>query len=463
MTSRYRSPTSAGTPRRPRSVPWLSRPLISFHLVLAITAALTVLGLVMVLSASSVEAYLSDGSAYSLFFQQLLGVLLGAAAFYLALRAPVRLVRRVSFAAFALSIVMLVLVLVPGIGTQIQGSRRWFSIAGISFQPSEFAKIALVIWGAHLLALRSHRYDWRGRVRDVLLPLLPGAGLMCVLVVLQPNLSTTITLGIILLALLWFSGFDKLLFGGLLLGCLAAAVLLTFTAGYRADRIKSLFNPGSDPQGLGYQSMQAKLALADGGLTGQGLGQSESKWSYLPNAYNDFIFAIVGEELGLIGCVTVLALFGSLAFVGMRIAMRSVDPFLRLLAAVSTTWICGQAVINIGYVEGLLPVTGLQLPLISYGGTSTTLTLLMFGLLANAARHEPAAIASVHARQYARGLAFLRLPLPVPYGDADRRRPASGKRRSHAPKPRQNARGPDDPSGRRGAGGRQPRTRGEYR
>jgi cell division protein FtsW len=305
MTSRYRATNSAGTPRRPRSVSWLSLAADLVSPGARDHGGVDVLGLVMVLSASSVEAYVCDGSAYSLFFQQFLGVLLEGGGVLSrvtgtrqdrsqSLICGVRAVHRDAR---------------PGVdpgnrhpdpGLQALVLDRGDLVPALGIREDRAGDL-----GAHLLAIRPHRHDWRGRVRDVLLPLLPGAGLMCMLVVLQPNLSTTITLGTIVLALLWLSGFDKLLFGGLLLGCLSAATLLTFTSGYRADRIKSLFNLGSDPQGLGYQAMQAKFALADGGLTGQGLGQSESKWSYPPNAYNDFIFAIVGEELGLIGCVTV--------------------------------------------------------------------------------------------------------------------------------------------------------------
>jgi cell division protein FtsW len=153
--------------------------------------------------------------------------------------------------------------------------------------------------------------------------------------------------------------------------------------------------------------------LADGGLFGRGLGQSRAKWSYLPNAHNDFIFAIIGEELGMIGCLAVIGLFGLFVYTGLRIAMRSVDPFLRLLTAGATCWVFGQAMINIGYVVGLLPVTGLQLPLVSYGGTSTAITLLMFGIIASAARHEPEAIAALHAGQEGRIARALRLPLPA--------------------------------------------------
>ena len=168
-------------------------------------------------------------------------------------------------------------------------------------------------------------------------------------------------------------------------------------------------------QDTGYQARQAKYALAHGGIFGDGLGQGVAKWNYLPNAHNDFIFAIIGEELGFVGAAGLLALFGLFAYTGMRIARRSADPFLRLLTATTTMWVLGQAFINIGYVIGILPVTGLQLPLISAGGTSTAATLFMIGIMANAARHEPEAVAALRAGRDDKWNRLLRLPLPEPY------------------------------------------------
>ena len=194
-----------------------------------------------------------------------------------------------------------------------------------------------------------------------------------------------------------------------------AAMVLALTAGYRSDRMRAFLNPGDDPQGMGYQARQAMYSLADGGIWGRGLGQSRAKWNYLPNAHNDFIFAIIGEELGFLGCALVLGLFALFVYTGLRIASRSVDPFLRLLVGAATTWITGQALINIGYVVGLLPVTGLQLPLVSAGGSSLAITLLMFGIIASAARHEPEAVSALHAGLDGRFSRLLRLPKPEIY------------------------------------------------
>src|SRR5260370_32147710 len=196
---------------------------------------------------------------------------------------------------------------------------------------------------------------------------------------------------------------------------MASAAILAVSAGYRSDGVQSWLNPVADAQGSGYQARQARFALAIGGVFGDGLGQSSAKWNYLPNAHNDFIFAIIGEELGFVGAVGLVCLFGPFAYTGMRIARRSTDPFLRLLTATATLWVMGQVFINVGYVVGLLPVTGLQLPLISAGGTSTATTLLIIGIMANAARHEPEALAALRAGREDRMNRLLRLPLPEPY------------------------------------------------
>jgi cell division protein FtsW len=325
---------------------------------------------------------------------------------------PVQLMRNMAFSGFALTVVMLVLVLIPGIGKEANGSRGWFVIAGFSMQPSELAKIAFAIWGAHLLAARRME---RASLREMLIPLVPAAIIALALIVAQPDLGQTVSLGIILLGLLWYAGLPLRVFMSSLVAVMASAAVLAVSEGYRSDRVQSWLNPGADTQGSGYQARQARFALANGGVFGDGLGQGSAKWNYLPNAHNDFIFAIIGEELGFVGAVALLCLFGLFAYTGMRIARRSADPFLRLLTSTATLWVLGQAFINVGYVVGLLPVTGLQLPLISAGGTSTATTLLIIGIMANAARHEPEAVAALRAGREDRMNRLLRLPMPEPY------------------------------------------------
>ncbi|OIN81515.1 putative lipid II flippase FtsW [Mycobacterium malmoense] len=397
---------------RSRFGAWLGRPMTSFHLIIAIAGLLTTLGLIMVLSASGVRSYDTDGSAWIIFGKQVLWTIIGVVGAYAALRMSVRFIRRVAFTGYVVTIILLVLVLVPGIGNLANGSRKWFVIAGFSMQPSELAKIAFAIWGAHLLAARRME---RASLREMLIPLVPAAVIALALIVAQPDLGQTVSLGIILLALLWYAGLPLRVFVTSLAAVFVAGAILAMSAGYRSDRVRSWINPENDPQDTGYQARQAKFALAHGGIFGDGLGQGVAKWNYLPNAHNDFIFAIIGEELGFVGAFGLLALFGLFAYTGMRIARRSADPFLRLLTATTTMWILGQAFINIGYVIGVLPVTGLQLPLISAGGTSTAATLFMIGIMANAARHEPEAVAALRAGRDDKVNRLLRLPLPEPY------------------------------------------------
>ncbi|OBF62690.1 cell division protein FtsW [Mycobacterium sp. 852002-51971_SCH5477799-a] len=391
---------------------WLGRPMTSFHLIIAVAGLLTTLGLIMVLSASGVRSYDADGSAWVIFGKQVLWTVIGLIACYASLRMSVRFLRRVAFTGYVVTVILLVLVLVPGIGNLANGSRKWFVVAGFSMQPSELAKIAFAIWGAHMLAAR--RLE-RATLRELLIPLVPAAVIALALIVAQPDLGQTVSLGIILLALLWYAGLPLRVFVTSLMAVFVAGAVLAMSAGYRSERVRSWINPENDPQDTGYQARQAKFALAHGGIFGDGLGQGVAKWNYLPNAHNDFIFAIIGEELGFIGAFALLVLFGLFAYTGMRIARRSADPFLRLLTATTTMWVLGQAFINIGYVIGILPVTGIQLPLISAGGTSTAATLFMIGIMANAARHEPEAVAALRAGRDDKMNRILRLPLPEPY------------------------------------------------
>ncbi|MCP2253406.1 cell division protein FtsW [Prauserella aidingensis] len=392
---------------------WLSRPLADFHLILAICGLLVVLGSVMVLSASSVSSYDpgNAGSVYALFQRHLVFVAIGAVVFWLGVRIPLPRIRTLSPAAMVVALGLLALVLTP-LGTEQNGSQGWFVVGPLSLQPVELGKIVLALWGAHILVTK---YQVLHQWRHLLVPVVPGALLMCALVMAQPDLGGTVPLGIVLIALLWFAGAPKRLFGIVLAAGVAGAVVLALIADYRLDRVMTFLNPGADPLGKGMQANQALYALADGGLFGKGLGQGQSKWMYLPNVQHDFIFALIGEELGFIGCIVVIGLFGLLTFVGLRIALRNLDPWIRIVAGTLTVSIVSQAAINIGYVVGLLPVTGVTLPMISYGGTSLLVTMLLFGLLANCARHEPEAVAALRTQGPGKFGRLMRLPAPEPY------------------------------------------------
>ena len=374
---------------------WLDRPMTSFHLLLAVFFLLLGFGLLMVLSSSSVVSYTRDlnngggGSSFGTFKRQLIFAAIGLVAFYAAMRVKLSWLRAVSTSAMIVSILLLVVVL--GMG-KVNGARSWIYVGPIGFQPSEIAKFALVVWGAHVLASRRANL---GSLKELLVPVLPVAVVMGGLIVIEPDLGTTAALMVILLALFFFAGASWKLFIGMISLGVAAIAVLAIVEPYRMARVTSFLNPEANPRGSGMQLLQGLYGMADGGWLGVGLGQSRAKWAYLPHAESDFIFAIVGEELGFLGAGLLVGLYVTLALVGLRIARRNVEPFIKLVAATSTAWLVGQAAINIFYVIGLLPVTGLTLPMISAGGTSLVVTMAIFGLLANFARREPQAMAAL--------------------------------------------------------------------
>ncbi|WP_084037354.1 putative lipid II flippase FtsW [Haloechinothrix halophila] len=410
---------------------WLSRPLASFHLVLALCGMLAVIGTVMVLSASSVEStYLTEGAtAYSLFKKHVVFLLVGMVVFWIALRLPLRVIRGASSTLLFVSLALLVTVLSP-LGAVVNGSQGWIVVGGFSLQPVEVAKVALALWGAHILVLKARlAHLWR----HVLVPLVPVALVMFALLMAQPDLGGTVSLGVVLVALLWFGGAPRGLFAAVIAGGVAGVIGLALIADYRLARVLSFLSPDTDSADSGYQAQQAQYALADGGLLGRGLGQGGSKWHYLPNVHHDFIFALIGEELGFLGCAVVIGLFAGVAIVGLRIATRNIDPWIRVVAGTLTVWLVSQAAINIGYVAGLLPVTGVTLPLISYGGTSLVVTLGQFGILANCARHEPEAVAALRTQGPGKFGTILRLRPPEPY--RPRSKPAGGGRQPRRGRP----------------------------
>jgi cell division protein FtsW len=374
----------------------LARPLASYYLVLGTTAMLVILGLVMVLSASSVVSYSRSGSSFSVVSKQALWVALGIPAMIVAARITPRGWRLLGYPLLLLSLLLLVAVLVPGIGRSANGAQRWIDLpAGLQIQPSEPAKLALVIWGADLLARKNKLlHDWR----HVVIPIVPGCLLMVGLVMLEPDLGTAVVLLAILLALLWVSGAPARIFGVLGVSMVGLVSVLALTEPYRLARLTSFTDPWKDTSGTGYQAVHGIYALASGGWWGVGLGASREKWAYLPNAYTDYIYAIIGEELGLLGTLVVLALFALLGYAGIRIASRSRDKFTQLAAAGVTAWLLCQALVNIGYVIGLLPVTGIPLPLVSFGGSALVPTLVALGMLLSFARREPGAAKALSAR-----------------------------------------------------------------
>ncbi|MGY1855834.1 putative lipid II flippase FtsW [Modestobacter sp. SYSU DS0290] len=414
--------TAGGVRWRLRGPAWLDGPMTSSHLVLGSAGMLLAIGLVMVFSASAIEAATAGQPAWLPGVRQLVFALIGLAGMLVAMRLPVGRIRQWAGRGMLLAVALLVLVLVPGIGLKLNGSRAWFDLGFTNFQPSELAKLVFALWGAHVIALRERYLT----TRSLLVPVIPVFGVMSLLLLREPDMGAVVSLGLVVAGLMWAGGLSWKWIGGAV-GVVAAVVAVTVAvAPYRLARVTSFLDPFADPLGDGMQAIRGFYALASGGVWGVGLGNSAMKWNLmLPHAESDYIFAIIGEELGFLGCLVVIGLYGMLAHAGFRIARRSTDRFVQLASIAITFWLIGQATINMGYVVGLLPVTGVTLPLISAGGTSLVLTLFVIGLLARFARSEPAAIA--HQRTTRRSWAA-RLLLPVPATPVDpvpsrRRRP----------------------------------------
>ncbi len=375
------------------------RPLTAYYVILGGSSLIIVLGLVMVYSASQIKALqLSLPGSY--FFQkQFLAAAIGSGLLFAASRMPVRLHRALAYPILAVSVALMALVQVPGIGVAVNGNQNWISIGGpFQLQPSEFGKLALVLWGADLLARKQDKRlltQWK----HMLVPLVPVAFMLLGLIMLGGDMGTAIILTAILFGLLWLAGAPTRLFTGVLAVAVLIGVLLIKTSPNRMARLACLGATDPGPNDSCWQAVHGIYALASGGLLGSGLGASVEKWGQLPEAHTDFIFAVTGEELGLAGTLSVLALFAALGYAGIRVAGRTEDPFVRYAAGGVTTWITAQAVINIGAVLGLLPIAGVPLPLFSYGGSALLPTMFAIGLLIAFARQDPAARAALAMRQ----------------------------------------------------------------
>jgi cell division protein FtsW len=376
----------------------LDKPLTSYYLLLGCTLLLLAIGLFMVQSTTSAaDLYSGHTHPYADFEKQLAGAIAGLVVMWLAARASPRLLRSIAYPLLIISVLGLMLVLMPHIGVSVEGARRWIALGGLTLQPSEFAKLALVLWGADLLARKEQQRQLTD-ARQLLIPLLPGAATVCLLVMLGKDIGTTFILLVIFLALLWIIGTPGRLLAGML-GLMTFVLLVLITAlPYAKERLTSFLSATpSCAQQACFQLMQGKYALGSGGWLGTGLTGLSGKWGWVPNATTDWIFAILGEELGLIGTLCVVLLYGTLAYAGLRVALRSTDTFAKLTAGAITIWIAVQALVNIGAVLGLLPITGVPLPLISAGVSSLLVTLACMGVLMALARREPGAQAALAA------------------------------------------------------------------
>jgi cell division protein FtsW len=377
-------PSPRPTVRRPRdsgdadknrrSVIWLMMP----------ASALTVVGLVMVLSAGSISAVEGYGTSFWYFERQGVYAVVGVIGLLVAAR-----IRHTVWKGFALPLLigtvpLLLLTFHSTAGSSLYGASRWINLGPVTIQPSEFAKLALVVFTATVLSIKGERLR---SPRQLAVPLAPVVVLVAGIVIMQRDLGTTTILCGSVFLMLFAAGVKRRHLGAIAAAGVVATAALIFGESYRRTRLlDSFIHPWTDPKGAGYQLVQGLIALGSGGWFGVGLGASRQRWNYLPNAHSDFIFAIIGEELGLIGAMVVLALFVMLLYAGMRIAARAPDPFGRLLAVGITSWIALQTIVNLGAVTGLLPITGVPLPLVSFGGTALVVTLTGIGILASIGR-----------------------------------------------------------------------------
>jgi cell division protein FtsW len=354
---------------------WLYLPVI----------ALAGLGVVMVYSASSIVAADRYGDAAYFLKRQAIWVGLGLAAMLITQRIHYGALRRFTPALLFLAVVALGLVLVPGIGRVAGGARRWIALGGpFSFQPAEAAKLAMVLYLANFLAHRGARLSEfrRGVAPPVLI-----AGLMFGLILAQPDLGSAMIIGLVTFLMLFVAGARIVHLAGLAALGIPGMLIAILGEEYRRQRLLAFLDPWGDPQGAGFHIIQSLLALGSGGFLGVGLGNSRQKFFYLPERHTDFIFSVLGEELGLLGTGAVVVLFALFAYRGFRVARRAPDQFGALLAAGITTMIVLQAVLNIGVTTGVLPITGVPLPFLSFGGSSFLFTLVACGVLLNVSQY----------------------------------------------------------------------------
>jgi cell division protein FtsW len=380
----------------------LDRPLTLYYLLLGSSALLLTIGLVMVLSASSVVSYqdtlraTGHGDSYAIVKRQLMWVVLGLPAAFIASRLPEQLLRRLSTWGLIGSMAMIALTRIPGFGVTSHGQTNWLALGPLQLQPSEFAKLSVIIWAAHIYANKERRL---GELHHVIMPVVPGVGLVIGLVLLQRDLGTALVLMAILLGLLWVVGAPTRLFLMALSVVGVGAFYLATTDTERRSRLLSFMDPFADFHKSGWQAAHGLFALSSGGIFGKGIGASQQKWGTLPEAQTDYIFAVLGEELGLIGTLLVLGLFVTIAYAAIRLATQTRDPFVRYVSFGITVWLLGQMIVNVGMVLSLLPVIGIPLPLVSYGGSALVPSMVAMGLLIGFARREPEAARALAARR----------------------------------------------------------------
>jgi len=375
----------------------MARPLTTYYLLVGSTSVLVVLGLVMVLSSSSVDSIVKGGSPYAAFAKQTKYALFGLPLMLLATRMTTAWQTRLAWFVLVAALGFQALVFVPGIGCGSGGNQNWVCTPGFSAQPSEAVKLALALWLGVVLV---RKQALLGQVRHVLVPGLLGAAAAVGAVLAGKDLGTALVIALLVAGALFVAGVPVWMFatGGVLAAIGVAGLIVSQPSSNRAQRIGSWLGECTDSAGLCFQTDHGTWALASGGLFGLGLGESRQKWSYLPAAHNDFIFAIIGEELGLLGTLMVLGLFVLLAVAMLRIVRHHPEPSARITTGAIFAWVIGQALVNIGVVLRLVPVVGVPLPLVSAGGSALTMTMAALGVVISYARSDPQAAAALAAR-----------------------------------------------------------------
>ena len=392
------APARASSPSTTRLGGWLGRfdsPVTTYYLLVCVTVALVVFGLIMVLSASSIVSIDTTESAYSIFLSQAVFAVVGAVALVVASRVSVPIWKRLALPILAVAFVLQLLVLTP-MGVNVNGNQNWLRVGPVTVQPSEIVKVGLVLTGGLILAAkRKHLHS----LSHVLVPyLVPIAAISIGIVVLGHDLGTVLILGAIVAGVLFAAGIPLRWFAFAGIPFAAMAIAFVVTSPNRLGRFDVWLGRDTNEFGAARQPIHGRYALADGGWFGLGLGASREKWGLLSEPHNDFIFAIIGEELGLPGTIAILLLFAGLAVACYRLVTRTSDHFVRIATAGIMTWLIIQALINIGAVIGLLPVIGVPLPLVSSGGSSLITSMFALGILLSFARAEPGCAEALSAR-----------------------------------------------------------------
>ncbi|MEY3177567.1 MAG: cell division protein FtsW [Actinomycetota bacterium] len=365
----------------------LAKPEIPYYLIIWSTVFLSALGLIMVLSSSTVTSLQENGNAYAIFMRQFFFLGLGSFAFYWAFKVQGAVWPKIARYALSISIVILLLPFLPFLGKNVNGNRNWIEIAGFTLQPSEFAKLLLILW----CALQLRRIGEYAGKKSPFRLIVPGLLVVELLILFERDLGTALLVLIIFTGILFISGAPMKHFIGI--GTLAVIIGSAFvlSSNYRMSRFAALFDPFDEKyyKFSGWQPAHSIMGLASGGLWGSGLGASKQKWANLAEAHTDFIFSVIGEELGLLGTLLVLTLYAALIYSILRVALKTKDDFSRYATAGVACWFIAQVTINIGSVTSLIPVIGVTLPLISYGGSSLLANLIAIGYVLGVARRTP--------------------------------------------------------------------------